>query len=258
MGRHRRGIRQLDDAARGDLPPAARYPRGMGHGGQRPGHGVRQYGRGLRHRRGLHPRPLDRRERLLRRISGQRPGRGRGRRHPHAAASDDCRQRRQRLRPAGDGRGHAGGVRPAGRYPRQAGSPLPRHAGHRVHGPEGQAVDAANPQRQAHHPGRPEDRGGNGGQRPDRPADRGQPDRAQRAGPATAPDPGPRRRAPGHRQRACLLRRARHRARRRSRRTRPRRRRPGANASSWCAPKPAPRTSTACMPPRAFSPRAAA
>ena len=37
-----------------------------------------------RHRRLLHPRPGQRRERVLRRVPGQRPGRGRGGRHPHA------------------------------------------------------------------------------------------------------------------------------------------------------------------------------
>ena len=61
------------------------YSGELGHRGQRPGHGVRQYGRDFGHRRRLHPQSLDRREAALRRISDQRPGRGRGRRHPHAA-----------------------------------------------------------------------------------------------------------------------------------------------------------------------------
>ena len=38
------------------------HPRGLGHRGQRPGHGVRQHGRHLGDRRRLHPQPLDRRE----------------------------------------------------------------------------------------------------------------------------------------------------------------------------------------------------
>jgi pyruvate,orthophosphate dikinase len=44
------------------------------------------HGRPVRHRRGVHPQSVDRREGTLRRVSRQRPGRGRGRRHPHAAA----------------------------------------------------------------------------------------------------------------------------------------------------------------------------
>ena len=39
-----------------------------------------------RHRRRVHPRPEHRRQALLRRVAAQRPGRGRGGRHPHAAA----------------------------------------------------------------------------------------------------------------------------------------------------------------------------
>ena len=48
-----------------------------------------------RHRRGLHPRPLHRREGLLRRVPHQRPGRGRGGGHPHARA--DRRRWRQQM-----------------------------------------------------------------------------------------------------------------------------------------------------------------
>ena len=65
-----------------------RHRRRHGHRRHRAGDGVRQHGRRLRHRRRLHPQPVDRREGLLRRVPDQRPGRGRGRRHPHAAAAD--------------------------------------------------------------------------------------------------------------------------------------------------------------------------
>jgi pyruvate,orthophosphate dikinase len=56
------------NAARHHLPQAARHPGDLGHGGQRPGHGVRQSGRRLRHRRCLHPQSVDRREGALRRV----------------------------------------------------------------------------------------------------------------------------------------------------------------------------------------------
>ena len=88
VGRHRRRVRLLAERARQDLSPPARHPRQLGHGRQRAGHGVRQPGRHLGHRRRLHAQPLDRRARDLRRVPDQRAGRGRGRRHPHAAAAD--------------------------------------------------------------------------------------------------------------------------------------------------------------------------
>ena len=101
------------------LPPHARHPRELGHGGQRPVDGVRQHGRRLRHRRRLHPQPVDRRERVLRRVPDQRPGRGRGRRHPHAAAPDRSpARRRSKSDAAVDGRGDAGGLRAAARRSR--------------------------------------------------------------------------------------------------------------------------------------------
>ena len=78
------------------------------HRRERAGHGVRQHGRYFRHRRGLHARPRHRREGLLRRVPGQRAGRGRGRGHPHAAA--DFRARKD----------HAGGVPAAARDHRRA------------------------------------------------------------------------------------------------------------------------------------------
>ena len=81
----------LDEPPRDHLSPAARHPRRMGHRGERAGHGVRQHGQRLRHRRVLHPRSVHRRERVLRRVPGERAGRGRGGRHPHAAAGVEAR-----------------------------------------------------------------------------------------------------------------------------------------------------------------------
>ena len=97
VGRDRRGVRLVDEPARHHLSPPAQHPGKLGHRGQRAGHGVRQHGRDLGDRRRLHPQSLDRREAALRRIPDQRAGRGRGRRHPHAAG--DHREPRAR-RPA--------------------------------------------------------------------------------------------------------------------------------------------------------------
>ncbi len=60
-----------------------------------------------------------------------------------------------------------------------AGAPLPRHAGHRVHGRAGPALHAADPQRQAHRQGRAEDRRRHGRRGRDH---RGRGDHARRAG----------------------------------------------------------------------------
>ncbi len=70
----------------------------------------------------LHPRPVHRREHLLRRIPDQRAGRGRGGRHPHAAA--DGRAEGQARR-AQHGRGDARRLCRAGEGARDARAPLP-------------------------------------------------------------------------------------------------------------------------------------
>ncbi len=72
------------------IPPHERHPRLLGHRRQRAVHGLRQHGRRLRHRRGLHPQPRHRREEAHGRVPDQRPGRGRGgrRAHPHAHPGD--------------------------------------------------------------------------------------------------------------------------------------------------------------------------
>ncbi len=66
------------------LPPHRGHSGRVGHRHQRAEHGLRQHGRHLGHRRGLQPQPGHRREQVLRRMARQRPGRGRGGRHPHA------------------------------------------------------------------------------------------------------------------------------------------------------------------------------
>ncbi len=93
VGRHRRRVRLVEQRPRHRLSQAERHPRVVGHRRQRAGDGVRQPGRGLRHRRRLHARSGHRRERLLRRVPDERAGRGRRRRHAHAAADPRARAR---------------------------------------------------------------------------------------------------------------------------------------------------------------------
>src|SRR5882724_5433617 len=98
LGRDRRGVRLVDERTRHHLPAPARHSGKLGHRGQRAGHGVRQHGRHLGDRRRLHAQSVDRRAAALRRIPDQRPGRGRGRRHPHAAGNYRSRKKGVRLR----------------------------------------------------------------------------------------------------------------------------------------------------------------
>ncbi len=110
LGRDRRRLRLVDERPGHRLPQDVRHPRGLGHGRQRPAHGLRQHGRRLRHRRRLHPRPGHRRERLLRRVPHERPGRGRRRRHPDAQA-DRRAQEGRRPRPTSSSRRSGTGSR---------------------------------------------------------------------------------------------------------------------------------------------------
>ena len=258
LGRDRRGVRLLDEPARHHLSPPAQHPGKLGHRGQRAGHGVRQYGRDLGDRRRLHAQSLDRREAALRRVPDQCAGRGRGRRHPHAAGDHRGRARGGRLRQAVDGKGDAGGVQGADPHLRRARAALPRHAGPRIHGRAGQAVDAADPLGQAHRQGGAQDRGRARQRGADHARGGGHPHRPGRARPAAASDHRSQCRAQGDRDRAAGL------ARRGGGRDRVLGRRgrdaegAGTRRSSWCGSRPRRRTSTACTRPRAFSPRAAA
>ncbi len=128
---------------------------------------------------------------------------------------------------------------------------LPRHAGPRVHRRAGQALDAADAQRQAHRQGGAAHRGRAGAGEADQPGRGGDARRSRRARPAPASDHRSRRRAQDDRHRPAGL------AGRGLRRDRVLRRRGRARSrakaarSSWCASRPRPRTSTACTPPKA-------
>ena len=187
----------MDERARRHLPQAARHPGGLGHGGHGPGHGVRQHGGGLRHRRRLHPRPLHRGGGALRRIPGQRARRGRGGRHPHAARGERGGARGERHRGAGDGTRHARCLRRIAGGHGTARASLPRHAGCRVHGAARHALDPPDPGGQAHRQGGAEDRrrhGARGAGERGGGADAGGP---ARAGAVAPPHPRPGGAAPG-------------------------------------------------------------
>ena len=141
---------------------------------------------------------------------------------------------------------------------RAAGTALPRHAGRGIHGAGRQALHAADPRRQAHGGSRAEGRGRHGGRRADRPGHGSQPRRSCGAGPAAASHPRSRCAQDRDRRPAWAPRRAPPPAKWCSPRTKPKSSPPITATSSWCAPRPARKTFTACMRPRASSPRAAA
>ena len=141
----------------------------------------------------------------LRRIPDQCAGRGRGRRHPHAAGNHRSGAQGVGLRQAVDGSGDAGRVQGADPHLSRAGEALPRHAGPRIHGRAGQAVDAADPLRQAHRQGGAADCGRAGQRGPDQPQGGGDAGRSRRARSAPASDHRSERRAQGDRDRAAGL-----------------------------------------------------
>ena len=106
LGRDRRGVQLLEQPARHHLSQAESDPRRLGHRGQRAVDGLRQHGRRLRDRRRLHAQSVDRRAALLRRVPAERAGRGRRRRHPHAAADlESAGDRRREVARRDDARG---------------------------------------------------------------------------------------------------------------------------------------------------------
>ena len=115
-----------------------RIPGRPGHGGEHRRDGVRQSGHGLRHRGGVHPGPGVGRPGRVRGLPAERPRRGRRLRDPQHRAIDRSGADRQALLRRADAH-HA---RPRGA--------LPGFVRHRIHHRARQAVDAADPGRQAH------------------------------------------------------------------------------------------------------------
>ena len=234
------------------LSPLERHSRRVGHRGQCAGDGVRQHGRDVRDRRRLHPQSLDRLKRALRRVSRQRPGRGRGGRHPHAPEHHRGGAQGRRLRPSLARIADAGSLQPVRRHHPIVGEALPRHAGPRVHGRARQIVDAANPQRQAHGESRAPLRGRDGGRRPDLARGRGEPGSTPARSISFCTRPSTPRRSPSRSRPACPPRRARRAARSSFP---PTRRNPCVRrdaSRSWSGSRRRRRTFTACTPPRAW------
>ena len=182
--RHPRGLRVVERRPGGALPPPGADPGRPRHRGQRGGDGVRQPRLRLRHRRRVHPRPGHRRAGRLRRLPGQRAGRGRGRRHPqHRAAAGPGAARQGVVRRADADHGHAGGA-------------LQGPLRHRVHHRARQALDAADPGRQAHGRGRVHHRRPARRRGRDRPRRGAAPGHRRAARPADVPAVRPVRRRP--------------------------------------------------------------
>ena len=110
----------LERQARHLLPPHRGHPGRVGHRGQRAVHGLRQHGRHLGHRRGLHAQPGHRREQVLRRVAGQRAGRGRGGRHPHAQPAQRGDRSEQNKHLPSLEKAMPRGLQAAGRHPADA------------------------------------------------------------------------------------------------------------------------------------------
>ncbi len=170
-----RGVRVVGQPARAGVPAHVRDPGRPRHRRERPADGLRQHGRALGDGRLLHARPVHRRAARIRRVPGQRAGRRRRGRHPHAAAG---------RADAGD---PARGVRPAAGHDGAARAALPRHAGHRVHRRGREALSPADALGEAHRRGRDSIRRGHGRRRTDQPRGGDLAHRPGAARPAAAP-----------------------------------------------------------------------
>ncbi len=93
----RGGLQELERQAGPRLPPAEQDQRRPRHGGERRRDGLRQPRRRLGHGCRVHARPLDRRAGAVRRLSGERAGRGRRGGHPQHPATGEARGARPGL-----------------------------------------------------------------------------------------------------------------------------------------------------------------
>ena len=178
-------FKKLEHRPRDQIPPAERHQPACT---ARPSTARRWCSatwRRLRDGRRVHARPEHGRERDVRRVPDQRPGRGRGGGHPHAQEVRRDEEGSARELP-GDHEGAA-----------DARGALPRHPGLRVHRRAGHAVHAPDAQRQARRQGGAEVRArrAEGGQ--GRRGRRGQARQPRAPRPTAAPDARP---GGGHRR----------------------------------------------------------
>ncbi len=108
-GGHRRRLCQLEQPARRHLSPPAQHPLGLGHGGHRAGHGVRQSGSSSATGVAFTRNPSTGEKELYGEFWSMRKARtwwpASQRRNPSPG-----RPHRERLRPALAGKGHAGSL----------------------------------------------------------------------------------------------------------------------------------------------------
>jgi pyruvate,orthophosphate dikinase len=222
LGRDRRRLRSWMNRAPSPIAACTTF-RKLGHGRQRPGHGVRQSwattsATGVAFTR--NPSTGDKKLYGEFLVNAQGEDVVAGIRTPQnitEAARIEAGSDKPSLE-----KGDAGGVCTQFAASRSAREALPRHAGPRIHHRARQAVDAADALGQAHGQGGAEDRRRHGRRRPDQPGGGG-----ARIDPASLdqllhPTIDPQGRARRHRHPACRPRRARRRARSSSRPTRPR------------------------------------
>ena len=150
VGRDRRGVRVLDECARGHLSQAAQHPGILGHRRQRAGDGVRQHGRDSATGVAFTRNPSTGEKQLYGEflINAQGEDVVAGIRTPQDI-TEAARKESGSDKPSMEA-AMPEAFKRADAHLHAARKALPRHAGHRVHDRAGQAVDAADPQRQAH------------------------------------------------------------------------------------------------------------
>src|ERR1700722_10371672 len=137
LGRDRRGVPVLAGGEGAEVSHSGKDSGRRRNGGECGADGLWEHRRRFRDRSLFYARPFDRRESLLRRIPGERAGRGCSGRNSYAAAAGGNETR------------HAALVQTAGTGAHQTRETFSRYAGHGIHSRKRNAVHAADAERQA-------------------------------------------------------------------------------------------------------------